>query len=105
MPVRLTVDAAGRASPTVEAVAFFVVSEALANVAKHSGASGAEVSVLREVEGLRVTIRDDGRGGADPARGTGLRGLAQRVRSVDGVLTIDSPAGGPTTIEAVLPCG
>jgi signal transduction histidine kinase len=93
-----------RASPTVEAVAYFVVSEALANVAKHARASRAEIEVRRERGMLSVIITDDGAGGADPSRGTGLLGLAQRVRSVDGTLTVSSPAGGPTIITAELPC-
>ncbi|MEV5411942.1 histidine kinase [Thermopolyspora sp. NPDC052614] len=104
-PVRLNVDVPERPTPTVEAVAFFVVSEALTNVAKHARATSAEVMVWRDGDLLRVVISDDGRGGADPERGTGLRGLTQRIRSVDGALYIDSPRGGPTTITAELPCG
>ncbi|WP_176728392.1 sensor histidine kinase [Planobispora rosea] len=103
-PVRLRVDAPARTSPAVEAVAFFVVSEALTNIAKHAGASAAEVTVEGRDGLLRLAVHDDGRGGADPARGTGLRGLAQRVGSVDGKLDIDSPPGGPTTIKVELPC-
>jgi signal transduction histidine kinase len=104
LPVRLCVDVPVRASPTVEAVAYFVVSEALANVAKHAGASRAEIEVRHERGMLSVIITDDGAGGADPSRGSGLLGLAQRVRSVDGTLTVSSPAGGPTIITAELPC-
>jgi Signal transduction histidine kinase len=103
-PVRLAVDVPERPSPAIEAVAFLVVSEALANVARHARASSAEVMVWRDGDLLRVVVSDDGRGGADPARGTGLRGLDQRVRMVDGVLFIDSPRGGGTTITAELPC-
>jgi signal transduction histidine kinase len=103
-PVRLSVDVPDRPAPTIEAVAFFVVSEALTNIAKHARATSAEVLVWRDGDLLRVVVSDDGRGGADPARGTGLRGLTQRVGSVDGVLYIDSPPGGPTTITAELPC-
>ncbi|GIH89748.1 sensor histidine kinase [Planobispora siamensis] len=102
-PVRLRVDMTVRVSATVEAVAFFVVSEALTNIAKHARASGAEVVVDGHEGLLRVAVRDDGRGGADAAGGTGLRGLAQRVGSVDGRLHIDSPPGGPTVIRAELP--
>ena len=106
VPVRLTVDVPSRCSPSVEAVAYFIVAEALTNVAKHSSASRAEVTVTRDGDQLRVVIADDGHGGATPTTdGSGLRGLAQRAASVDGTLTIDSPAGGPTTITAELLCG
>ncbi|GII32589.1 sensor histidine kinase [Planotetraspora mira] len=105
-PVRLHVDVAERASPTVEAVAFFVVSEALTNISKHAQANSAQIVVRRAGDRLHLTVIDDGRGGAAPdaGGGTGLRGLTQRVGSVDGVLRIDSPPGGPTRIEAELPC-
>ncbi|MEV6009559.1 sensor histidine kinase [Streptomyces sp. NPDC051976] len=104
LPVRLTVEMPRRAAPTVEAVAYFVVSEALANVAKHARAHRVEVVVRGTGDRLVVTVEDDGIGGADLSRGTGLTGLAGRVRSVDGTLTIDSPAGGPTLITVELPC-
>ncbi|WP_204043847.1 sensor histidine kinase [Acrocarpospora phusangensis] len=104
VPVRLSVDVRERVTPTIEAVAFFVVSEALTNIAKHAGASSAQVLVWREADRLNLVIHDDGRGGADPAGGSGLRGLSQRVGSVDGDLRIDSPPGGPTTIRVELPC-
>jgi signal transduction histidine kinase len=80
-----------------------VVSEALANVAKHSGASLARVSVDRGGDRLTVTVEDDGTGGAVAAPGHGIAGLADRLRAVDGVLTVDSPRGGPTRLTAVLP--
>jgi signal transduction histidine kinase len=114
LPVRLRVDMATRCSPSVEAVAYFVVSEALTNVAKHANASQAEVTVERTGDRLRIVVADDGRGGAtlDPAAahptdgaGTGLRGLAQRAAAVDGTITVDSPPGGPTAITVDLPCG
>ncbi|MEU4832412.1 sensor histidine kinase [Streptosporangium sp. NPDC023615] len=103
-PVRLRADLSGRTAPTVEAVAFFVVSEALTNIAKHARASGAEVVVGRDGDVLRLSVHDDGVGGADPDLGSGLRGLAGRVASVDGILDVDSPPGGPTTIRVELPC-
>ena len=104
VPVTLEVDIEKRPPATVEAIAYFVVAEALANVAKHSQATAAGVSVQRSGSLLRLTIRDDGRGGADPA-GAGLRGLADRVSAVDGRIDIQSPPGGPTAITAALPCG
>ena len=105
VPVRLRVDVPERAAPTVEAVAYFVVSEALANIAKHSRASQAGITVERSGGLLRVVVTDDGVGGADPARGTGLAGLARRAASVDGTLRLASPVGGPTTVTVELPCG
>ncbi|MEV0074325.1 sensor histidine kinase [Amycolatopsis sp. NPDC050768] len=104
VPVRLRVDLPDRASPTVEAVAYFMVTEALANVAKHAEASRAEVEVRRHGDVLTVAVTDDGIGGADPSNGTGLTGLAHRVYSVDGTLSVSSPAGGPTVVSAELPC-
>ncbi|GAA2820096.1 sensor histidine kinase [Streptomyces showdoensis] len=94
-----------RAASAVEAVAYFVVSEALTNVAKHAReATRADVTVTRLGAILRVVIADDGVGGADPSRGSGLRGLAQRVRSVDGTFRMSSPVGGPTMMSVELPC-
>jgi signal transduction histidine kinase len=106
LPVRLHIDLPRPASASIEAVAYFIVSEALTNVAKHAQATRAEVTVVREGDLLRIEVTDDGRGGAVPAHhdGTGLRGLAQRAAAVDGTLTIDSPPGGPTVIAVELPC-
>jgi signal transduction histidine kinase len=104
VPVRLTVDLPRRPPPVTEAVAYFVVSEALANIAKHAQASQAEVFVQRVGDRLHLIISDDGVGGADPARGTGLSGLARRASSVDGTFDIASPPGGPTLITVDLPC-
>lgn len=106
IPVRVAVDLPRRPSPTVEAVAYFVVSEALTNVVKHAQASRADVTVERIGETLLVVVADDGAGGADlaVAGGTGLAGLAQRVASVDGTFSCRSPVGGPTVITVELPC-
>ena len=105
IPVRLTVEGlARRPSPVVEAVAYFVVSEGLANIAKHAQASQAEVFVQRSGDRLHVIVTDDGVGGADPARGTGLAGLARRAESVDGTFEVSSPPGGPTVLSVDLPC-
>ncbi|MFE9063319.1 sensor histidine kinase [Streptomyces violaceusniger] len=104
LPVRLHVHVPERAAPTVEAVAYFVVSEALANVAKHARAERADVTVVRAGGTLRIVVEDDGVGGADPARGSGLGGLAKRTGSVDGTFDFSSPRGGPTVITVELPC-
>jgi signal transduction histidine kinase len=106
VPVELAVDLpTERLAPAVENTAYFVVSEALANVAKHSGASTCQVVVVAAGPALRVTVEDDGAGGAVAAPGHGLAGLADRLRAVDGVLTVDSPRGGPTRLVAEVPCG
>jgi signal transduction histidine kinase len=105
VPVQLGVDIDERPSATVEAIGYFVVAEALTNVARHSRAAHASVTVRREGSGsVWITIVDDGVGGADPDRGTGLRGLADRVSGVDGQLRVDSPVGGPTVLTVELPC-
>jgi signal transduction histidine kinase len=103
VPVTVRADTSPRPPASAEAIAYFVVAEALTNVAKHAHASRAEVSVTRHGDVLRVLIRDDGMGGADP-HGQGLAGLADRLAGVDGRLSVRSPDGGPTVIEAELPC-
>ncbi|HJW58804.1 MAG TPA: ATP-binding protein, partial [Actinomycetota bacterium] len=97
--------ATGRLPGPVESAAYFVVAEALTNAAKHARAAEIGVRITRHRDLLIVEVIDDGAGGADPARGTGLRGLADRVAAVDGRLAITSPPGGPTVIRAELPCG
>ncbi|MEW2051147.1 sensor domain-containing protein [Streptomyces sp. NBC_00377] len=104
VPVDVSVDLPRRLPEAVEAAAYFVVCEALANVAKHSGARRAEVAG-RHADGCLVfEVRDDGRGGADVERGSGLTGLADRVSVLDGRLTLSSPAGGPTLLRVEIPC-
>ena len=105
-PVDARVDVGEPRPPaTVEAAAYFVVAESIANAAKHSGASRVTVRVWRDAANrIVVECSDDGRGGADPAAGSGLTGLIQRVRALDGTLRVTSPAGGPTTIRAEIPC-
>ena len=106
-PVEVTVafDLPRRPPPVVEAAVYFVVAEALTNVAKHAPGSTASVRIEETAEDVvRTTIEDDGPGGVVPT-GNGLSGLRQRVEALDGRLTIDSPPGGPTTITAEVPCG
>jgi signal transduction histidine kinase len=104
VPVELTVEMERRAPATVEAIGYFVVAEALTNVARHSAASRATVTVRESDGALWITVSDDGRGGADPSAGSGLRGLADRVSGIDGQLHVDSPVGGPTVLTVELPC-
>jgi signal transduction histidine kinase len=102
--IPITVEApAERFSAPVEAAAYFVVAEAIANTTKYAGASHVTVTVTATDGRLRVAIRDDGSGGADPAGGTGLRGLTDRVAALGGRLRVDSPPGGGTTVQAELP--
>ena len=112
VPVDVLVDAglaaSGRCSPTVEATAYFVVAEALTNVAKHSHATTCRVSVTsggasREDALVRVEIHDNGVGGASLGKGHGLAGLSDRVAAVDGSLSVSSPQGGPTVVSVALP--
>ncbi|MEU8228241.1 histidine kinase [Actinoplanes sp. NPDC048967] len=87
----------------VETAAYFVVSEAVTNAVKHSGAARIDVAVTRHDAGVSVLVSDDGAGGADPG-GSGLSGLGLRVAALDGVLAVHSPAGGPTEIKVEIPC-
>ena len=106
-PIDVRVDVGEPRPPaTVEAAAYFVVAESLANAAKHSGARRVSVRVWRDA-GNRIVVEctDDGRGGADMAAGSGLTGLAKRVAALDGTLNVTSPVGGPTTVRAEIPCG
>lgn len=106
VPVELAVDLpTERLAPVTENTAYFVVSEALANVAKHSDASTARVALRCDGVRMRVVVEDDGSGGAVLAPGHGLAGLTDRLQAVDGVLAVDSPRGGPTRLTAELPCG
>jgi signal transduction histidine kinase len=104
VPVELLSVPEERLSPPVESTAYFVVAESLTNVARYSHASHAEVEITRDNGRLVVEVRDDGVGGADPARGSGLRGLADRVGAVDGRLAVESPAGAGTKVHVEIPC-
>ncbi|MFC8102627.1 histidine kinase [Streptomyces sp. NPDC057363] len=101
----LDLDLPGRLPAFAEQTAYFVTAEALTNIARHSGAGRCRVTVRRDDGVLRLDIEDDGRGGADPARGTGLTGLADRIAAADGRMLLSSPPGGPTLLRAEIPCG
>jgi signal transduction histidine kinase len=103
VPVSLSVAATQRPSPAIEAIAYFCAAELLANVAKHSGADRATLGVTGHDGRLQMIVTDNGSGGARATAGGGLAGLAERVRTVDGRLDVDSPAGGPTIITIELP--
>jgi signal transduction histidine kinase len=103
VPVTLEADADARLPGPVESAAYFVVSEALANVAKYARATEARVAVRRVDGRVLVEVSDDGVGGADAARGSGLRGLADRVAALDGTISLDSPAGRGTRLRAEIP--
>jgi signal transduction histidine kinase len=104
LPATVTVRLAGRLPDPIEAAAYFAVAEALGNAAKHARASKVEIVLTQAGEMLRIVVRDDGRGGADPDRGSGLRGLARRLGIFDGTVTISSPPGGPTELTMEIPC-
>ncbi|MFF8585662.1 sensor histidine kinase [Streptomyces althioticus] len=103
VPVQVEVDLSQRPAPAIEGIAYFTVSELLQNVSKHSRATWAEVEVWRSEDRLMLQVVDNGVGGASLARGSGLAGLAERLDAVDGILVVDSPAGGPTRVTAELP--
>jgi signal transduction histidine kinase len=102
-PVELTTSLAERPAPSIETIAYFCAAELLANAAKHSGANMIDIALSGQGGNLVLRVADDGAGGADPACGSGLSGLAQRVRTVDGRIEIVSPPGGPTRITVTLP--
>ncbi|MEV8389398.1 MULTISPECIES: sensor domain-containing protein [unclassified Streptomyces] len=103
VPVTVEVDLPYRPAAAIEGIAYFTVSELLQNVSKHARASRATVEVWQTQDRLMLQVTDDGRGGADATAGSGLAGLTERLDAVDGILVIDSPAGGPTTVTAELP--
>jgi signal transduction histidine kinase len=105
VPVRLLVDLDGRVGEQVEVAAYYVVCESLANIGKHARATSASVTVARRDGKIVVEVVDDGIGGADTERGTGLRGLADRVEALGGRLRVWTPRGSGTRVQAELPCG
>lgn len=104
IPVGVDVRLPDRQPEEVEGTAYFVVVEALTNIAKHSEATEANVAIRRDRGWLRITVADNGKGGADPARGTGLRGLSDRILALDGRMAIESPPGVGTTLMVEIPC-
>ncbi|MGC9381575.1 sensor histidine kinase [Streptomyces sp. MH13] len=104
VPVDVRLELPGRLPQAVEAAAYFVVCEALANAARHSGADRVEVTGGHRDGRLFLDVRDDGRGGADAGAGSGLTGLADRVSVLDGRLSLSSPPGGPTLLRVEIPC-
>jgi signal transduction histidine kinase len=104
LPAEVTTDLPGRLPLPVESAAYFAVSEALANASKHSGARRVWIDLRFETGRLLMSVTDDGHGGADPSRGTGLLGIERRLATFDGVLALNSPPGGPTMVMMELPC-
>jgi signal transduction histidine kinase len=104
VPVEVDVDLPDRPPAAVESIAYFIVAESLANIAKYARATRAAIKVSRDDHWVIVEISDNGVGGAAASRGGGLSGLADRAATIDGILTVNSPRGGPTVIRADLPC-
>ncbi|WP_336820210.1 sensor histidine kinase, partial [Gordonia sp. MMO-8] len=105
LPVHASVgpDVAPALSPEAARNLYFVVAELLTNVAKHAGARSAAVAAMRDGDEVRLTVQDDGHGGAEPRSGGGLEGLARRVQGMRGTLHLDSPVGGPTIVTVEVP--
>jgi signal transduction histidine kinase len=102
--IRLDIDLPGRAAPPVESAAYFAVAEVLANAVKHAHARTVEIHMRHDGQALRIAVTDDGIGGADPAKGSGLRGVERRLGTFDGILAVSSPPGGPTIVVIEVPC-
>jgi signal transduction histidine kinase len=104
LPVDVAVDLPGEPPMPVAAAVYFAVAEALANAARHARAGAAQVSVEHAGGTLRACVTDDGCGGADASRGTGLAGVERRLATFDGILRVSSPLGGPTIVAIEVPC-
>lgn len=104
LQARVTGELPGRPPAPVESAAYFTVSELLANVSRHASADQVRIDIRHDGGMLRIGVTDDGRGGADPGRGTGLHGIERRLAAFDGVLAISSPPGGPTVVNMEIPC-
>jgi signal transduction histidine kinase len=101
---RLDIDLPGRLAAPVESAAYFAVAEVLANAAKHAQARIVDIHMQHNGDVLRIAVTDDGVGGADPAKGSGLRGVERRLGTFDGILAVNSPPGGPTIVVIEVPC-
>jgi signal transduction histidine kinase len=104
LDVHVAVDLPGRASAPIEAALYFAINELLTNVGKHAQAQRVSIDIRHYGDRLRVTVSDDGRGGAEPSAGGGLEGVRRRLATFDGVLILNSPSGGPTTATLEVPC-
>ena len=104
LDVEVTADVPGRLAAPLESAAYFAVTEVLANAAKHAAATRVWVDLQHRGDRLLMLVGDDGVGGADPAGGTGLRGVERRLATFDGILALNSPPGGPTVVTMELPC-
>ena len=104
LPVELDISLPGRLPAPVESACYFAVAEALANAVRHSGARRVHIRMQHAGGVLRIEVADDGAGGVDPSRGTGLRGVERRLGTFDGILAVSSPPGGPTMIVMEVPC-
>src|SRR5262249_8135194 len=103
VPVEVIVEKFGRLAPEIESAAYFICAEATANAVKHAGATQIQIRVTSALDGLRLSVTDDGAGGASFRNGTGLQGLPDRASARGGDLMVDSPSGGPTVLIAELP--
>ena len=104
LPVRVDIDLPGRLTAPVESACYFAVAEVLANAVRHSGARHVDIRIQHADGMLRMEVCDDGAGGADPAKGTGLPGVERRLGTFDGIMAVSSPPGGPTMIAMEVPC-
>jgi signal transduction histidine kinase len=102
--IKLDIDLPGRLAAPVESAAYFAVAEVMANAVKHAHARTVDIHVRHDGDALRIAVTDDGVGGADPAKGSGLRGVERRLGTFDGILAVNSPPGGPTIVVIEVPC-
>ena len=102
--IKMDIDLPGRLAPPVESAAYFAVAEVMANAVKHAHARTVDIHMRYDGDALRIAMTDDGVGGADPAKGSGLRGVERRLGTFDGILAVNSPPGGPTIVVIEVPC-